>query len=395
MIVTPIPPQAHGALAARLQARGWSPELAADAVSGLEPAAFLFEGLHDDAQMALLRQAGALGLDCLTGAGWAMLAGSRSRLGSLARPWLQPDALRELSTALGLAMPADPDPVWRIAGRQIRLDRPQIMAILNVTPDSFSDGSAVPGDVGAALARAESQIAAGATIIDVGGESTRPGRTSVVPAEEEIARVVPVIRALVRAQPSIAISVDTVKGDVAEAALEAGAAIVNDVSGGRLDPRLLAVAARAGAGVVLMHSRGANLELAAYTHADYDDAPGTVLRELGATVHAAREAGLSDAQIVVDPGLGFGKTPAQTLSVLHELSGLRALGLSVLVGPSRKRFLGSVSDRPVAERDALSATACALAFERGARIFRVHAARPTADALALVSAMRDARSERA
>jgi len=388
VIVTPIPPQARDALAARLRARGWTPELAADAAGGTEPAAFLFEGVSEEVVLAVLRHAGPLGLDCLTGADWVVLAGSRARLGAMARPWLLPELIRPLATALGEAMPTDPDPIWRTARGVLRLDRPRVMGIVNVSPDSFSDGG-TPGGVHDALVRAAAMLEAGATVLDVGGESTRPGRTTVLDAADELSRVIPVIAALQREFPDVLLSIDTVKSTVAEAALDAGVAIVNDVSGGRLDPAILAVAARAGAGVVLMHSRGTNLELASYAHAAYADVPGAVLRELAVSVRTARAAGLSGAQLVLDPGLGFAKTPAQTLAILHELAGLRALGLPILVGPSRKRFLGAVSGQPVEARDALTATACALAYERGARIFRVHAVRPTVDAIALAAAMHD------
>lgn len=385
MIVTPIPLHGPHSLAARLRARGWTPEGAADAAGGVEPAAFLLEGLGDDALLALVRQSGQLGLDCLTGDGWAVLAGGRARLGALARPWLLPAPLQPVAIALGEAMPGEAPARWEITGGALALDRPLVMGILNTTPDSFSDGGA-HADVDQALRRVEAMRAEGAALVDVGGESTRPGRTAVLDAATERARVVPVIAAIVRAHPDLPVSVDTMKAEVAAAALDAGARIVNDVSGGREDAGLLAAAR--GAGLVLMHSRGANLELASYAAARYADPAGDVLAELRTSVQRAASAGLARGQLVLDPGLGFAKTPAQTLAVLDGLVALRALGLPVLVGPSRKRFLGAVSGQPLEGRDALTATACALAFERGARLFRVHAVRATVDALALAAALR-------
>ena len=183
-------------------------------------------------------------------------------------------------------------------------------------------------------------------------------------------------------------SIDSVKASVAKAALDAGAAVVNDVSGLRLDPEMASVVARAGAGLVLMHSRGEHLELASYTHARYDDGVvGAVLRELRASIEVAAAAGIAPGTIAVDPGLGFGKTTAQSLALLDQLGAFLALGRPVYLGPSRKRFLGEPSGLPVGERDGVTAVACALGWERGARIFRVHDVRQTRDALALATAL--------
>jgi dihydropteroate synthase len=388
VIVSPIPLHGPHALAARLRAHGWTLESSMDAAGGVEPAAFLFEDVSDATLLALVRQAGQHGLECLTGDGWAVLAGSRARLGALARPWLLPTELQDLSTLLGRAMPGEAEPFWRTAAGLLPLDRPLVMGIVNTTPDSFSDGGRLD-DAAAAVAHAERLVADGAAILDVGGESTRPGRAVVVPEAEEIARVVPVIAAIAKALPKVPISVDTVKGGVAAAALDAGAVIVNDVGGGRLDPALLVVAAERRAGYVLMHSRGENLELASATHARYDDPAGDVIRELGALADRAADAGVTREQLVLDPGIGFAKTAAQSLAVLDGLDGLRSLGRPVLVGPSRKRFLGAATGLPVGRRDGVTAVACALAWQRGARIFRVHAVAETVQALALCEAMRD------
>jgi dihydropteroate synthase len=261
------------------------------------------------------------------------------------------------------------------------------MGILNVTPDSFSDGGRFTG-AGAALAHAESLLRDGATIIDVGGESTRPGRTAVVSTEEELRRVVPVIEALIQAHPDLIISVDTVKSAVAKAALDRGAAIVNDVTAFRFDPAMAGVAAGAGAGAILMHSRGEPLEIASYEHADYGgDVVGGVLAELREALSAATSGGVALDAIVLDPGLGFSKTVEQSIVLFDQLPALQALGRPLLVGPSRKRFLGAITGLPVEERDRATAAACALAWERGARLFRVHAVAAAREALAIANAL--------
>ena len=218
-----------------------------------------------------------------------------------------------------------------------------------------------------------------------------------VPLDEELQRTVPVITALAREYPDLLLSIDTVKAAVAHAALDAGAAVVNDVSGLRLDPAMAQTVAAAGAGLVLMHSRGGILELASYRHAQY---PGgvtaDVVDELRDAVRLAREAGIPESRIAVDPGLGFSKTVAQNLSLLDELPALLSLGRPILVGPSRKRFLngaaspdGEKSIRPVdaRARDTATAAACVVAWERGARLFRVHDVANTRDALALAQSL--------
>jgi dihydropteroate synthase len=180
------------------------------------------------------------------------------------------------------------------------------------------------------------------------------------------------------------ISIDTVKAAVARAALAAGAAIVNDVSGLRLDSAMAETVAQSGAGLILMHSRGSILEVASYTHADYaGDVVGAVLRELRSSLQHAAAAGVGPDATVIDPGLGFSKTVEQNIVLLDQLASLQALGRPIMVGPSRKRFLGAVSGLSIEERDRVTATACALAAERGARLFRVHAVRAAREALAL------------
>ncbi len=261
---------------------------------------------------------------------------------------------------------------WHVRGRLLPLDRPRILGILNVTPDSFSDGGNF-FSTDAALAQAERMLAEGADVIDVGGESTRPQGARPVPADEELRRVVPVIAAIARRVPDALISVDTVKSGVAAAALDAGAHAVNDVSGLRLDPAVGAVCARAGAGLVLMHSRGTVSDMATYAHANYDDVVRDVARELAQCVEVARAAGVAPEAIVIDPGIGFGKRGEQSLALLARLDVLAAPGFPVLVGASRKRFIGEITGvQEAAARVHGTVGANVAALERGARLFRVH-----------------------
>lgn len=377
-----VPLGAHSSRAVRdlLVAHGWEAARAQDAAGGLESTAVFIEGLEFQELEALVAQAGQLGLELLTGSNWALLSGSASRMGSLARPWVVPPALATLAAALGPALPPAPPASWALRGQPLSLAQPVIVGILNVTPDSFSDAG-LAHDPGAAVARAEAMVAAGAGMIDVGGESTRPGRESIVSPDEEAARVVPVISALVRRLPQVSLSVDTMKATVARAALDAGAHAVNDVTAGRYDGALLTAAAEAGAGVVLMHSRGQPLEIASYTHATYDDVVGDVMGELAAARDLALDAGIAADAIVLDPGFGFSKTVAQNILLADRLGALGALGHPVMVGPSRKRFLGQLTGRAVGERDTATAACCALCLERGAVLFRVHDVGAVKDAL--------------
>jgi dihydropteroate synthase len=385
--VTPLALHSSGAVRGALRSHGWEDGLARASATGIHPLAFHLTGLDRDALEALVRFGGGLGLEVVTGEDWAVLAGSRSRLSAFARPWTAPEPLADVALRIGLAMPAEPATAWRTARGTVALDRPVIVGILNVTPDSFSDGGRFTRTE-AALAHAESMVAEGARILDVGGESTRPGRAESVPAAEELRRVLPVVEALARRHPDLLVSVDTVKSEVARAALERGAAIVNDVSAFRLDPAMAGVATASGAGVILMHSRGGLLEIASYEHADYaGDVVGGVLAELGESLSAATAAGIEADAIVLDPGLGFSKTVEQNVELFDQLPALQALGRPLLVGPSRKRFLGAVTGLPVEERDRATAAACALAWERGARLFRVHAVAAAREALALAHAL--------
>jgi dihydropteroate synthase len=385
--VVPLAFSSSRSLRDTLLEHGWSPETAAAAAGGAEPLAFHLTELDQSTLEALVRAAGGLGLEVVTGDDWAVMAGSRSRLSAFARPWTAPEPLRDLALRLGLALPAEQPQSWRTARGEVPLDRPVLMGILNVTPDSFSDGGRFL-TLDEARAHAAQLVEDGARIVDVGGESTRPGRRELVPEPEELRRVIPVIEALTRDLPGVLISIDTVKAPVARAALEAGAAIVNDVTAFRHDPAVASEVARAGAGVVLMHSRGALLAIASYDHADYSgDVVGAVIRELHAAVEQATTHGVAPETIVIDPGLGFSKTPEQNMLVCDRLAALLSLGRPILVGPSRKRFVGTMISLDSSERDRASATVCALAWERGARLFRVHDVAAARDALAVAEAI--------
>ncbi len=278
---------------------------------------------------------------------------------------------------------------WRTARGELSLDRPRIVGILNVTPDSFWTG-ARHERLDRALEWTAELLEQGVDMIDVGGESSRPG-ASPVTEEEELQRVVPVVRELTRRWPDLLVSIDTVKAGVAAAALDEGACAVNDVSGFRLDPTIAGVVARHGAGVVLMHSRGDIATMASYANADYGRDPvGDVVAELGEALGRARTAGVSDASIVLDPGLGFSKRTQHSTAMLAQLPRLVALGRPVLVGPSRKRFVGDLAGGlPPEERLEATLAACVVALLHGARLFRVHDPRPVRRALDVAEALRD------
>ncbi len=277
--------------------------------------------------------------------------------------------------------------MWRTTRGDLLLDRPRIMGILNVTPDSFWDGGR-HASVVAALRQAERLVGEGADVLDVGGESTRPGAEPVRAAEER-ARIVPVIEAIAAEWPDLPVSVDTVKADVARAALDAGAAAVNDVSGLRLDPALGPLCAERGAGLVLMHSRGPVERMASYEMASYGADPvAEILEELEAALARARAAGVADEAIVLDPGLGFSKRTAESAAVIRELGRLLGAGRPVLLGPSRKRFVGDLAGG-LAPEDRLPGTvaACVAGYLAGARLFRVHDVAAVRSALAVAEAV--------
>lgn len=261
--------------------------------------------------------------------------------------------------------------------------RTYVMGVVNVTPDSFSDGG-VFADAAAAIAHGQRLVAQGADVVDIGGESTRPGAAPVA-APEEAARVVPVVRALAG---HATVSVDTCKAAVAAAALDAGAEIVNDVSGGALDPELLAVAARHRAVVVLGHMRGTPADM--QLHARYQDVVRDVTRELGRRVEAAVAAGVADGRIFVDPGLGFAKSAAHNLQLLARLDALAVLGCPIVVGASRKSFLGALTGQDVRHREQATAAANTVAILNGAAMVRVHDVAAQKDAIAVADAIKRA-----
>jgi dihydropteroate synthase len=266
------------------------------------------------------------------------------------------------------------------------LGRTLVMGVVNVTPDSFSDGGAWP-DPDTAVKRGLDLAAQGADVVDVGGESTRPGAERVGEAEEQ-QRVLPVVAAL--ADAGVAVSIDTMRASTAAAALDAGAEMVNDVSGGLADPRLARVVAEAGVPYVVMHWRGHSTSMQEL--AVYDDVVTEVCTELRDRLDAVVAAGVDPDQVVLDPGLGFAKTAAHNWELLAALDRLLALGRPVLVGASRKSFLGALLDgRPTGGRDDATAAVTAIAAYGGAWGVRVHDAQANADAVRVAAAVRAAR----
>lgn len=271
-------------------------------------------------------------------------------------------------------------------------ERCLVMGVVNVTPDSFSDGG-LWFDEGAAIRHGLELVAEGADIVDVGGESTRPGAARVS-LEEELARVVPVIRALV--SEGVAVSVDTMRAEVAQAAVEAGAGLVNDVSGGLADPDMPRVVAATGVPYVVMHWRGHSQDM--YSGAVYADVVTEVREELAKRVDSVLAEGVSPEQIVLDPGLGFAKNAEHNWAVLAGTEQLAGLGYPLLIGASRKRFLGRLlagpdgSPRPFSRSDDATLAVTALAAHAGAWCVRVHEVGPNADAVRVAAAWKRAES---
>jgi dihydropteroate synthase len=273
----------------------------------------------------------------------------------------------------------------RLGERVLRLDQPQVAAILNVTPDSFSDGGAHRDDPAAAAAAGVALAAAGAALIDVGGESTRPGAT-LVWEEDEARRVVPVIERLTRA--GVLVSIDTRKAPVMDAALAAGAAIVNDVSALLWDDRSAAAVARAGAPVILMHSP--DPRAGGHGRQGYADVVAEVFDWLEARVEAVVAAGIDRARVIVDPGIGFGKSLSDNLALLNALPMLHALGCAVMLGASRKRMIGALSNEaPVGERLGGSVALALAGASAGVQLLRVHDVAETVQALRVWRGLRD------
>jgi len=274
--------------------------------------------------------------------------------------------------------------VLHCGSRRLDLSRPRIMGVINVTPDSFSDGGRLhhgTPDLPRILELAESMIADGAAILDVGGESTRPGALAVSD-DEQCRRVIPVVERLVELDTIV--SVDTSNPAVAARALAAGAHLINDVTGGR-SPAMLEVVAGSGAALCLMHMQGEprTMQMAPA----YRDVVAEVRQFLAARVNDCRAAGIADARLLLDPGFGFGKTLEHNLALLRDLGALRIDGLPILVGLSRKAMIGAITGRSVERRAVGSAVAALLAAQRGANVVRVHDVAETADALNLLAAV--------
>jgi dihydropteroate synthase len=272
--------------------------------------------------------------------------------------------------------------LWHHATGILALDRPRIVGIVNVTPDSFSDGGMLR-TLDDARRHVDRLVAEGADVVDIGGESTRPQGATPVDVEEELDRVLPVIEAVRRDHPDLPISVDTVKARVAKAAMLGGASIVNDVSAFRLDTEMAATCVEAQAGVVLMHSRGDVATMATFEHAHYGvDVVGEVCGELSSSVGRALAAGVRGECVVIDPGIGFAKRGEDSLAMLSGLRRLASLGYPVLVGASRKRFIGGIiGSASPGDRVFGTVGANVASLERGARLFRVHDVKPNRDAI--------------
>ena len=263
----------------------------------------------------------------------------------------------------------------------------RIMGVVNVTPDSFSDGGQYL-DAAAAIAHGLELEAEGAAILDIGGESTRPGAASV-PEDEELRRVIPVIEGMIAARCRAQISIDTSKSGVATRALASGATLVNDVTAFRGDPEIAAVVAEARADCCLMHMLGTPRTMQDDPH--YDDVVGEVKAFLEERMNFAIAHGISEDRIMLDPGIGFGKTVEHNLELVRRLGELVELGRPVVIGTSRKSFLGKITGREVDDRVAATVATNVLAYERGARVFRVHDVAPVRDALTVTAATVTAR----
>lgn len=272
--------------------------------------------------------------------------------------------------------------IWRFSGRQMSFERVRLVGVLNVTPDSFSDGGRYLSK-DAAVAGALRLESEGADVIDIGGESTRPGARPVS-REEEIERVIPVIREI-RSQTSLPISVDTTKPEVARRALEAGAEIINDVDGLGAVREMAELAREFSAGLILMHRRGDPETMQQLTH--YSDVVEEVLGELNKSYSQVLARGLAPEQIVLDPGIGFAKNTEQSLALLNGLRRFKVCGRPVLVGPSRKSFIGDLIHKPPMERDWGTAGAAALAVAGGASLLRVHNVQALRDVVRVAEAI--------
>lgn len=272
---------------------------------------------------------------------------------------------------------------WIARGVSILPDaRPRVMGILNVTPDSFSDGGR-SFVTDSAMANALAMVEDGVDILDVGGESSRPG-AAIVPLDEELRRVIPVVERLSREHPGVPISIDSAKPEVARRAIEAGACIVNDI-GGLRDPEMLRLVARSEVGVVIMHMAGTPQTM--QNDPVYENVVEEVYDYLARQIEIAEQAGIPRERIAIDPGIGFGKTHAHSLDLLRNTGRFASLGCAVLMGTSRKGFLGKITGRPIDQRATASAVSSLAAAIQGANVLRVHDVGPMSDAIKMWGAI--------
>jgi len=279
--------------------------------------------------------------------------------------------------------------IWRFAGREMTFEKIRIMGILNVTPDSFSDGGEFLSR-DKAVRRALELEKEGADLIDIGGESTRPG-AGAVPEKEELDRILPVIREI-RSQTRLPLSIDTTKPQVARAALKEGAEIVNDVDGLSVSSEMIEIIKDFEAGLILMHRRGTAQTMQELAH--YKDVVEEVSEELGASLAKVYRAGVQPEQIVLDPGIGFAKTADQNLELIARLRELHTWGRPILIGPSRKSFIGTLTGKSPGERDWGTAAAVSLSVAEGAHLVRVHQVAVMRDVIRVAEGIRNQRGER-
>jgi dihydropteroate synthase len=298
-----------------------------------------------------------------------------------------------------MAVAPRPRFVWKLHARSLALgERTRVVGVVNVTPDSFSDGGKFFSPT-SAVEHALRLLEAGTDILDMGGESTRPGTRPPLSAHEELDRILPVIEAVLRQRPDAILSIDTYKAETARAAVSAGAEIVNDVSGFLWDPSMAAACADLQCGVILMHTRGHSSEWRSQPPLPHDEVVPLVLRELGERVHSATAAGVERNRIVLDPGFGFGKRLEENYPLLAHLEELHALGYPLLAGPSRKAFLGRTlaqanphdngnQDVPTDQRGNATLAAITAAVLAGAHLVRVHDVQAAREAVAIADAIR-------
>ncbi|MEO0022131.1 MAG: dihydropteroate synthase [candidate division WOR-3 bacterium] len=301
----------------------------------------------------------------------------------------QPECAARLITEIQTLLAAAREPQYRVKlGRNtMNLNRTLIMGIINITPDSFYDGGRYLNPH-AALERANQLVEDGADILDIGAESTRPGAEPVSP-EEQLKRILPVLKPLVK-KTRVPISIDTTSSRVAETVLAEGAALINDISGLKFDPALARICARYSAGLILMHIRGTPRTM--QRNPVYKDLMAEITGELRKSIHQALEAGVGFENLLVDPGIGFGKKPEHNLEILRRLAELRTLNRPIVIGPSRKSFIGHVLNLPPEERLEGTITSCIVGALNGASIVRVHDVLPVRRALQILTAIQLDRS---